>query len=184
LSNYGAQAEALLEKRAQIWEQRKALTDSLTGEPSAEQRSQLDQMDTDLNRLGAEARSIVEEGERERDAAELRQRAIALGAKPGVFTGDQQPQAQSGPSLSDEIRALTLPGQVLTIGQDIYMKPGQEARAALAAAETRVATTGSAANAGPPSRRLSSLGFWSTCSRASACGSASRPSSPPVRATR
>jgi HK97 family phage major capsid protein len=148
LSNYGAQAEALLEKRAQIWEQRKALTDSLTGEPSAEQRSQLDQMDTDLNRLGAEARSIVEEGERERDAAELRQRAIALGAKPGVFTGDQQPQAQSGPSLSDEIRALTLPGQVLTIGQDIYMKPGQEARAALAAAETRVATTGSAANAG------------------------------------
>jgi HK97 family phage major capsid protein len=148
LTNYGAQAEALLTQRAQIWEQRKALTDALTGEPSAEQRSQLDQMDTDLNRLGAEARSIVEEGERERDAAELRQRAIALGAKPGVFTGDQQPQGQTGPSLSDEIRALTLPGQVLTIGSDLYIKPGQEARAALAAAETRVATTGVAANAG------------------------------------
>jgi HK97 family phage major capsid protein len=145
LTNYGAQAEALLTQRAQVWEQRKALTDALTGEPSAEQRSQLDQMDTDLNRLGAEARSMVEEGERERDAAELRQRAIALGAKPGVFTGDQQPQ--TGPSLSDEIRALNY-GETLTIGSDLYMKPGQEARAVLAAAETRVATTGVAANAG------------------------------------
>jgi HK97 family phage major capsid protein len=149
LTNYGAQAEALLIERQKIWEQRKAVTDSLKdGEtPSAEQRGQLDAMDADLNRLGAEARSIVEEGERERDAAELRQRAIALGAKPGVFTGDQQPQGQSGPSLSDEIRALNY-GETITIGSDLYMKPGQEARAVLAAAETRVATTGVAANAG------------------------------------
>jgi HK97 family phage major capsid protein len=149
LSNYAAQAEEILTKRANVFEQRKALTDSLKdGEaPSAEQRSQLDRMDADLDRLGAEARSIVEEGERERDAAELRQRAIALGAKPGVFNGDQGRQAQ-GKSLSDEIRALGY-GESITIGNDLYIKPGQEARAVLAAdAETRVATTGVAANAG------------------------------------
>jgi HK97 family phage major capsid protein len=148
LTNYAAQAEALLTKRANIFEQRKALTDSLKeGEaPTAEQRSQLDSMDADLNRLGAEARSIVEEGEREAQAAELRQRAIALGAKPNVFTGDQQRQAQ-GSSLSDEIRALDY-GKTITIGNDLYIRPGEEARAALAGVESRVATTGVAANAG------------------------------------
>jgi HK97 family phage major capsid protein len=145
LTNYAAQAEALLTQRANIFEQRKAITDALTADgPSAEQRSQLDRMDADLDRLGAEARSIVEEGERERDAAELRQRAIALGAKPGVFSGDPNTGRGAGPSLSDEIRNLGY-GETLNIGADQYMKFGAEARAAL---ESRVATTGVAANAG------------------------------------
>jgi HK97 family phage major capsid protein len=148
LTNFGAQAEALLEQRAQIWEQRKALTDSLKAgeEPTAEQRAQLDRMDADLNRLYDESRSIVEDGEREANAAELRQRAVALGAKPNVFTGDQQRQVQ-GRSLSDEIRALDY-GKSITIGNDLYIRPGEEARAALAGVESRVATTGVAANAG------------------------------------
>jgi HK97 family phage major capsid protein len=147
LSNYGAQAEAVLAQRANIWEQRKALTDSLTGEPTAEQRAQLDSMDGDLNRLGAEARSIVEEGEREAQAAELRERAARLGVKPGVFSGDPNTGRGAQPSLSDEIRGLNY-GETLTIGNDLYIRPGAEARSALAAAEQRVATTGSAANAG------------------------------------
>lgn len=148
MTNFGAQAEALLEQRAQIWEQRKALTDSLKAgeEPTAEQRAQLDRMDADLNRLYDESRSIVEDGEREANAAELRQRAMALGAKPNVFTGDQQRQVQ-GKSLSDEIRALGY-GDSITIGNDLYIRPGEEARAALAGVESRVATTGVAANAG------------------------------------
>jgi HK97 family phage major capsid protein len=146
--SYAQQAEAILAQRANIFEQRKAITDSLTdgAEASAEQRAQLDRMDTDLNRLGAEARSIVEEGEREVEAAELRDRAAKLGVKAGVFNGDQQRQ-NAGVSLSDEIRNLAF-GETLTIGNDLYMKPGDEARAALAAVEQRVATTGSAANAG------------------------------------
>ena len=148
MTNYGAQAENLLNERQQIWEQRKALTDSVKAgeQPTAEQRQQLDNMDADLNRLGAEARSIVEEGEREAANAELRQRAVALGAKPGVFSGDQGQNSQ-GKSLSDEIRGLNY-GETLTIGNDLYIKPGAEARAALAAVEQRVATTGSTANAG------------------------------------
>jgi HK97 family phage major capsid protein len=148
LTNYAAEAEALLSQRANIFEQRKAITDAVQAgqEPTAEQRQQLDRMDADLNRLGAEARSIVEEGERERDAAELRQRAIALGAKPNVFTGDQQRQMQ-GQSLSDEIRALDY-GKTITIGAENYIRPGEEARSVLAGAESRVATTGVAANAG------------------------------------
>jgi HK97 family phage major capsid protein len=144
--SYAQQAEEILTQRANIFEQRKAITDAVDGEPTAEQRTQLDRMDADLNRLGAEARSIVEEGEREAEAQELRDRATRLGVKAGVFTGEQQRQMQGGPSLSDEIRNLGF-GQELTVGADLYMKPGEEARAALAA-ESRVATTGSAANAG------------------------------------
>jgi HK97 family phage major capsid protein len=144
--SYAQQAEEILTQRANIFEQRKAITDSLTdgAEPTAEQRTQLDRMDTDLNRLGAEARSIVEEGEREAEAAELRDRAARLGVKSGVFNGDQQRQ-NAGVSLSDEIRNLNY-GETLTVGSDLYMKPGSdEVRSAL---ESRVATTGSAANAG------------------------------------
>jgi HK97 family phage major capsid protein len=148
LTNYAAQAEEILSKRANVFEQRKAITDALADgeQPSAEQRAQLDAMDADLNRMGAEARSIVEEGEREADAAELRERAARLGVKSGVFNGDQQRQ-NAGTSLSDEIRNLAF-GETITIGADLYMKPGDEARAVLAQAEQRVATTGSTANAG------------------------------------
>lgn len=148
-TNYGAQAQALLDQRQQIWEQRKALTDSVKAgeQPTAEQRAQLDKMDKDLSRMGAEARSIVEEGERERDAAELRERATRLGTPAGVFNGGNQGRQGDGPSLSDQIRSLEL-GKGFVIGADQYMRPGQEARQALALAEQRVATTGAATNAG------------------------------------
>ena len=172
MTNYAAQAEAILDKRANIFEQRKALTDSLTEgvQPTAEQRAQLDAMDADLDRLGEEARSIVKEGERELEASELRERATRLGVKAGVFTGDQGRQG-AGVSLSDEIRNLEY-GKTLTIGNDLYIRPGEEAREALRGAEQRVATTGSATNAGNTipttfvakvlEYMLPSIGVWQT----------------------
>lgn len=149
MTNYAAQADEILTKRANVFEQRKALTDSLKAgeQPTAEQRAQLDAMDADLDRMGEEARTIVKDGERELEAAELRERATRLGVKAGIFTGNPGQQG-AGTSLSDEIRGLEY-GKTLNVGSDLYMRPGDEAREALAkAAEQRVAVTGTAANAG------------------------------------
>lgn len=139
--DYRTQVQTILDQRANIVEQRRALTDSFTGEPSAEQRAQLDRMDADINSLHDEARSLVEEGEREQSARELRSRAgnLALGGGPA----DRAPGATR--SLNDEIRALTMPGQVVNVTPDQVIDARNAARVG---AEYRTAVTTNAANAG------------------------------------
>lgn len=139
--DYRSDAQARLDERGTVVEKRRALTDSITGEPTAEQRTQLDRMDQSINSLYDEALSIVDEGEREAKANELRSRAGAL-ARGGVPTN--QPPAGTR-TLNDEIRALTLPGQVVNIVPDRVVDAGN---AGEVRSEYRVATTGSATNAG------------------------------------
>jgi len=140
--DYKGQAQTVLDNRANVVEQRRALTDGITGEATAEQRAQLDRMDEDIRSLYDEARSIVEEGEREAQASELRSRAGALvhGGAPAGQLG--QPGARN---LNDEIRALTLPGQVVNVTPDRLI---DSRNAAAVAAEYRTAVTTNAANAG------------------------------------
>lgn len=140
--DYRTQAQAILDKRTNLVEQRRALTDSIQGEATAEQRAQLERMDADISSFYDEARSIVEEGEREHQAAELRSRAGALvqgGAPAGQL---RNPNVRS---LNDEIRALTLPGQVVNITPDQVIDARNAARVG---AEYRTAVTTNAANAG------------------------------------
>lgn len=139
--DYRADAQAVLDRRGTAVEARRALTEGFTGEPTGEQRAELARIDADINSLYEEARSIVEQGERERQADELRSRAGALiqgGAPAGV-------PANGVRNLSAEIRALTLPEQVLNIVPD---RPIDIREAAAIGLEYRTAVTGTATNAG------------------------------------
>lgn len=139
--DYRAQAQEVLDKRGRAVEARRALTDGITGEASGEQRAELARMDTDIASLMDEARSIVEAGEVEMQASELRSRAGALiqgGAPAGV-------QAGAVRNLGDEIRSLSLPGQVVTVRPDV---PIGLREAVAYNREVRTAVTGTATNAG------------------------------------
>lgn len=139
--DYRADAQERLDQRGRVVEQRRALTEGITGEASGEQRAELARMDQAIASLYDEALSIVTEGEREHQAAELRSRAGALvhGGVPGGV-----PNAGVR-DLSAEIRALTLPEHVVNV---VPAQPVDVRDAARISMEARTAVTGTATNAG------------------------------------
>lgn len=98
---------ALLEKRARIWEQAKALLDEAGDNPlSVDQRSTYDRLTVELEALSSEARSLVEAEERNIAAAELRTRAGNIGTPAGALTGDDDFEAEVRSFLMGEKRAI------------------------------------------------------------------------------
>ena len=74
--DYRAEAQKRLEQRARIFEERKTLNES--DKTDAEKREGFERMDADMDRLAAEARQFVEDGERSAEIADLETRAGAL----------------------------------------------------------------------------------------------------------
>lgn len=140
--DYRAEANSRLDQRARIVDQYRALSDGITGDPTAEQRAQLDAMNANIDSLYAEVGAIVAQGEREAQADEMRSRAGALvnGGAPA-----NRPPQNGARSLNDEIRALTLPGQVVNVIPDRVVDYRNAARID---SEYRVALTTSPTNAG------------------------------------
>lgn len=99
--DYRKIAEDALRERAEIFEQRKALTDS--DATDAEKREQTERMDADMDRLAAEAREAVSEGEREAEIRSLTGRAGALAA---AGTPDRSEDRTS--EFEDNLRAVGL----------------------------------------------------------------------------
>lgn len=126
--DYKAMAQAALERRANLVNEARGLNDD-TVLSAAEKTERLERINGDIAGLEAEARSLVEQGEREAEVRSLTERVGALAAP----TGERR---AAGRDLDAEFRALAR-GEVRSV--DVL---------AQSAIEHRIALTSTAANAG------------------------------------
>ncbi|MFB7185200.1 phage major capsid protein [Streptomyces sp. NPDC056230] len=125
--DYAAAAKAALEKRARLVAEMRSVNDDSTLS-EAEKRERIGRLDTDITGLEAEAREAVEAGEREAEVRSLTSRAGALFAPAGEH------QERDATNLDEMFREV---GRGESRGFDVT-----------ADRELRIATTGTAANAG------------------------------------
>jgi len=86
-----ARVVALNEKRLRAWEQGKHLLDTVdTREMTAEERQTWDRINAEINDIDAEVRDLVATETREREAAQLRDNAMALFGQAAVERRDRR----------------------------------------------------------------------------------------------